>query len=209
MLVVVRSVRILYRVTQGHLSLTCGSSLYFTCCPILLLCSFVFVADLHLYTEHLFFLLLAVLLCSVLSLLNEWVVTIGRNVSTFHLYHDENEQVTCRWDNDDISYILGQQAWLDFNSDITLNQSSSADRHVSTLRHIITIIGQQVFALSPYYWLLSGEAAITIFAVFGFTRPGISPKISLIQGDRDIHYAAEVVNIYWYLVYNLQICGIT
>ena len=132
MLVVVRSVRILYRVTQGHLSLTCGSSLYFTCCPILLLCSFVFVADLHLYTEHLFFLLLAVLLCSVLSLLNEWVVTIGRNVSTFHLYHDENEQVTCRWDNDDISYILGQQAWLDFNSDITLNQFSSTDRHVST-----------------------------------------------------------------------------
>jgi hypothetical protein len=47
---------------------------------------------------------------------------------------------------------------LDFYSAISLKQHST-DRHVSTLRHIILILDQPVFALSPQCCLLSGEAA--------------------------------------------------
>jgi predicted alpha/beta hydrolase len=51
-------------------------------------------------------------------------------------------------DDDDVSFVLDQQAELDFYSASSLKQQS-VDRHVAPLGHIILIASQTVFALSP------------------------------------------------------------
>jgi hypothetical protein len=43
----------------------------------------------------------------------------------------------------------------------------SVDRHVTPPGHIILILSQPVFALSPKYCVLGGEATNTNFRVFG------------------------------------------
>ena len=44
------------------------------------------------------------------------------------------------------------------------------------------ITNQPVFALTPYYCVLSGEATNTNFIVFGFTRPGLEHTIYNTRG---------------------------
>jgi predicted alpha/beta hydrolase len=51
-------------------------------------------------------------------------------------------------DDDDVRFVLDQQAELDFYSASSLKQQS-VDRHVAPLGHIILIASQTVFALSP------------------------------------------------------------
>jgi len=57
------------------------------------------------------------------------------------------EQVNCR-DDDEVCFVLDQHAGLDFYSASSLKQQS-AGRHVPPLGHIILILSQPVFALSP------------------------------------------------------------
>jgi hypothetical protein len=47
-----------------------------------------------------------------------------------------------------VRFVLDQHAELDFYSASSLKQQS-ADRHVAPLGHIILILSQPVFALSP------------------------------------------------------------
>jgi hypothetical protein len=58
------------------------------------------------------------------------------------------EQVTFRWVDDDVHFVLDQNTELDFYSANTLNQQS-AGRHVAPLGHIILIPSQPVVALMP------------------------------------------------------------
>ena len=51
-------------------------------------------------------------------------------------------------DDDEVRFVLDQNAWLDLNSARSLKQQS-AGRHVAPLGHIILILSQPVFALSP------------------------------------------------------------
>ena len=51
------------------------------------------------------------------------------------------------------------------------------DRNVTPLGHIILILSQPVFALSPKCCVLGGEATNTNFIVFGLTRLGLEPTI--------------------------------
>jgi hypothetical protein len=53
-----------------------------------------------------------------------------------------------QWDDDEIHFVLDQNAELDFYSANSLKQQS-ADRHVAPLGHIILIPNQPVVALSP------------------------------------------------------------
>ena len=48
----------------------------------------------------------------------------------------------------DVRFVLDQHAELDFYSASSLKQQS-ADKHVTSLEHIILIVSQPVFALSP------------------------------------------------------------
>jgi hypothetical protein len=57
------------------------------------------------------------------------------------------EQVNLQLDDDDVRFVLDQQAYLDFNSASSLKRQS-ADRHVAPHGHIILILIQPVFALS-------------------------------------------------------------
>ena len=59
----------------------------------------------------------------------------------------------------------------------------SANRHVAPLGHIIVIPSQPVFALSPEYCMLSGEATHTYFIVFGLTQPVLEPTINHTRGE--------------------------
>ena len=88
------------------------------------------------------------------------------------------EQVNFQCNDDKIHFVLDQHSLLDFYSACSLKQQS-ADRHVAHLGHIIPILSQPVFALSPtyYYCLLSREATNTNLIVFGLTRSGIGPTI--------------------------------
>ena len=72
------------------------------------------------------------------------------------------EQVNFRRNDDEVRYVLDQQ---------------SVDRHVTPPGHIILILSQPVFALSPKYCVLGGEATNTNFIVFGLTRLGLEPTI--------------------------------
>ena len=57
------------------------------------------------------------------------------------------EQVNFQWDDDEVRFVLDQDAELDFYSASSLKQQS-AGRHVALLGHIILIQSQPVFALS-------------------------------------------------------------
>ena len=56
------------------------------------------------------------------------------------------EQVNFQWDDDEIRFVLDQQAELDFYNDTSLKQQFTS-RPVAP--HIILIPSQPVFALSP------------------------------------------------------------
>jgi hypothetical protein len=58
------------------------------------------------------------------------------------------EQVNFQWDDDEVRFVLGQHAELDFYSASTLEQQS-AGWHVAPLGHIILIPSQPMFAISP------------------------------------------------------------
>ena len=57
------------------------------------------------------------------------------------------EQVNFQWDDDEVVFVLDQQAELDFYSASSLKQQS-VSRHVALLHHIIPIPSLPVFALS-------------------------------------------------------------
>ena len=57
-------------------------------------------------------------------------------------------QVTFQWDDDDVCFVIDQPPLLNFCSASSLKQQS-AGRHVASLRQIILIPTQPVFALSP------------------------------------------------------------
>ena len=54
--------------------------------------------------------------------------------------------------------------------------------------HIILILSQPVFALSPLYCVLSREATNAKFIVFALTRTGLEPTIYRTQGEHGNHY---------------------
>jgi len=58
------------------------------------------------------------------------------------------EQVNFQWDDDVVRFVLDSDAQLDFYSTSSLKQQS-ADRHAAPCWHIILILREAVFALSP------------------------------------------------------------
>ena len=58
------------------------------------------------------------------------------------------EQVNFQGEDDEVRFVLDQQAELDFYSASSPKQQS-AGRHIAPLAHIILIPSQPVFALSP------------------------------------------------------------
>ena len=67
-------------------------------------------------------------------------------------------------------------------------------RYVASLEHIILILSQPVFALSPLYYLLSGEATNTNFKVFDLIRLQLNLTIYHTQGKDTNHYLTDVVD---------------
>ena len=59
-----------------------------------------------------------------------------------------------RWENNDVRFVPDQQTQSYFYSASSLKQQS----HVTLLGHIIPILRQPVFALSPKCCMLNGEA---------------------------------------------------
>jgi len=79
--------------------------------------------------------------------LSEWLL-FSANSAIFQLYHGENKLIFF-WDDDDdeVRFVLGKHAKLDFYISSSLKQQS-ADKHVAPIGHIILIPSQPVFALS-------------------------------------------------------------
>ena len=96
-----------------------------------------------------------------------------------------------RLDDDDIRFVLDQNTELDFNSASSLKQQS-AGRHVAPLGHIILILSQIVFALTPSCCLLSGDSANYI--VFDLIRLGLATMIHRTQGEYVSHDTIDAVS---------------
>ena len=82
---------------------------------------------------------------------------------------------------------------------ISLKQRS-ADRHVIPLWHIILIQSQSVFALSPKYCVLSGEATNINFIVFGLIQPELELTIYRNRGKHANNYITDTVEYLWYII---------
>ena len=102
--------------------------------------------------------------------------------------------VNFQWDDDEVRFVLYQHDEFDFyiNNASSLKQQS-ADIHVALLGHIILILSQPVFALSPLYCLISGEATNTNFIVFSLTRPVLETTIYRTRGEHANHYATDAL----------------
>jgi len=78
---------------------------------------------------------------------SEWVIVASHQFSNFSAI-SWPEQVNFQWDDDEVCSVLDQHAELDFYSASSLKQLFVC-RHIAPLWHIIVILSQQVFALSP------------------------------------------------------------
>jgi hypothetical protein len=67
------------------------------------------------------------------------------NSANFQLYHGENKLI---YNAMMIRFVLDHHAEVDFYSASSLKQQS-AGKHVAPLEHLILILSQPVFALSP------------------------------------------------------------
>ena len=113
------------------------------------------------------------------------------NANSATVYHGENMLIfNHQWDDDEVRFVLNQQAELDFYSASPLKQQST---DVTPVGHIILIPSQPVFALSPSCCVLSGEATNTNFIVFGLTLPGLESTSCHTRGEQANHYATDAV----------------
>ena len=125
---------------------------------------------------------------------NEWLIYWTPNEQFFSYIIARASYI--RWDDEVVRCVLDQYAQLDFYSASWLKQQYT-DKHVCPLWHIILIQSQPVFALTPYNYMLSREAAHTNIIVFDLTRRGLDPTIYHTQGKQANHYNTDVV---WYLM---------
>jgi hypothetical protein len=79
--------------------------------------------------------------------MSEWVIFALRQLSNFSAI-SWREQVNFQWDDDEVRFVLDEHAELDFYRASSLKQQS-AGWHVAPLEHIILILRQPVFALTP------------------------------------------------------------
>ena len=84
------------------------------------------------------------------------------------------------------------------------NNSPRIDMSSVPLGHIILIPNRSVLALSPLWWVLSGEATNTNFIVFGLTRSGLEPTIYRTRGEHTNHYTTDAVGHHYSQVLNYQ-----
>ena len=82
-----------------------------------------------------------------MNILGTWTTTESIILSEWGIIA-YREQVIFQWDDDEVRFVLDQHAELDFYSASSL-KTKSAGRHVTPLRHIILILIQPFFAISP------------------------------------------------------------
>ena len=70
------------------------------------------------------------------------------NLAIFQLYHGKNKLIINEMIDEEVHFVLDQHEELDLYSASSLKQQSLG-RHVAPLGHIILILSQPVFALSP------------------------------------------------------------
>ena len=81
------------------------------------------------------------------------------------------KQVTFRWDDDDLHFVLDQQAYLDFYSASSLKQQS-ADRHVAPLSTDFPDFEPISLCSHSLFCIPSREASNTHFVVSDLTPQG-------------------------------------
>ena len=75
--------------------------------------------------------------------MSEWVIGVYHQLSNLSAI-SWREQVNLQWDDDEVCFVLDQNAELDFSSASSLKRQSTG-RHVAPLGHIILIPSQPVF----------------------------------------------------------------
>ena len=121
---------------------------------------------------------------------SEWMLVFNAK-RTFVL--SWREQGTFRWLNDNIHFVLDQHSYLDFYSAGT--QQQSAGGYVAPFGHIIVISSQPVFALTPYWCMLSVEATNTNFSYLDWYDRGSNSHINPTWGEHVNLYECKQYNI--------------
>jgi hypothetical protein len=125
-----------------------------------------------------------------LRLVSEWLL-FNANWATFQLYHGEKKLHSMKW----WWCPLGSRPtrWI-FIVLAHWNNSLRVDMSIHS-RHIIPILSQPVFALTPECCVLSGEATNTNSIVFGLTRPGLEHTIYCTRGKHANHYTTDDIEL--------------
>ena len=106
------------------------------------------------------------------------------------------DQVTFRFDDGDIEFVLDQHTLLDLYNAISLKQQSAC-RHVAPLGHIIPIPNSPDFAPYSYCCVISGEATNTNFINLWLTWTWLEPTIYRTRGAHANHYTIDVAYLRW------------
>ena len=89
----------------------------------------------------------------------------------------------------------------------SLEQQSSAGRHIAPFGHIILIPRQPIFALSHWWCMLSQKATNANLKVFGLNRSGLEPAIYRTRGEHVNHYAIDAAKHFYrsLVIYHNQV----
>ena len=127
--------------------------------------------------------------------MSQWLL-FNVNSAIIQLYRGENKLI---FNEMMMRSRLTRLVWFFYSASSLKLQS--ADRHVAPLGHIILILSQPAFALSPWCCVPSGEVTNTYFIVFGLTRSRLEPTIYRTWGEHANHYTTNAVIIFSYIPY--------
>ena len=115
----------------------------------------------------------------------EWLL-FNAKWAILQLYHSKNKLHI----DEMMSVLLLDQvtySWI-FIVLVHWNNSLQADMLLHSLWHIILSLSQWVFALTPYCYMLNGEATKTNFIVFYLTKHGLEPTIYQTRAKHANHF---------------------
>ena len=98
----------------------------------------------------------------------QWVIVVYAKLWQFFSYIMLRTSYV-RWDDDNVPFLIDNHTKLDFYSASSLKQQS-VGRHVAPFGHIILILSQPIFVITPQCCMFIGAATNTYFIIFGLTH---------------------------------------
>jgi len=126
--------------------------------------------------------------------LSKWVSDCCLMPKWAFFYHIMARMSYIQWnDDDDVRFVQDQHAKLNLYKASSQKQQF-AGRHVAPLRHIMLILSQPVFALTPWSCVVSREAANTNFIISDLTPIRAQIQDLLHSRQEANHYTTDAIS---------------